>query len=58
MTVKDEAISAIAELPDDSPLEDIMYRLYVLDKIHRGERDVHEGKIISNDDLKRESANW
>ena len=56
MTAKAEAINAISGLPDDAPLEDIMYRLYVLDKIHQGERDIQEGRTISNDDLKKEAA--
>ncbi len=58
MTVKAEAINAISELPDDVPLEDIMYRLYVLDKIHQGEQDVREGRTISNEDLKKEASSW
>jgi len=43
MTAKAEALNAISGLPDDAPLEDIMYQLYVLDKIHQGERDQQEG---------------
>jgi hypothetical protein len=58
MTAKAEAIKAISELPDDVPLENVMYQLYVLGKIHQGERDVQEGRTISNDDLKREAAHW
>jgi hypothetical protein len=58
MTAKAEAINAISGLPDDAPLEDIMYRLYVLDKIHQGERDIQEGRTISNDELKKEAASW
>jgi hypothetical protein len=58
MTAKAEALHAISELPDDAPLEDIMYRLYVLEKIHQGERDVEAGRTISSEDLKKEAASW
>ncbi len=58
MTIKAEAINAISELPDDSPLEDIMYHLYVLEKIHQGEGDVQEGRTMSSADLKKEASRW
>jgi hypothetical protein len=58
MTVKAEAIQAISQLPENTPLEDIMYRLYVLNKIHQGERDISEGRTISSEKLKREASTW
>ena len=58
MTSKAEAIKAIAGLPDDVAMEEIMYRLYVLDKIHQGEQDVQEGRVLSQEDLKKEAAGW
>jgi hypothetical protein len=31
-SVKEEALRAISSLPDDAPIDDVMYRLYVIDK--------------------------
>lgn len=31
-SAKQEALETIGKLPDDADMEDIMYRLYVLDK--------------------------
>ena len=35
-SIKQEALQAIERLPDDADYNDIMYCLYVLDRIHQG----------------------
>ena len=55
---KKEAIDTIANLPDDVDMEEIMYRLYVLDKIRKGREAVEQGHTISHEDLKREIERW
>lgn len=55
---KKEAIDAIANLPDDVDMDEIMYRLYVLDKIRKGRKAVEQGRTISHEDLKREIESW
>ena len=55
---KQEALDAISKLPDDADMDEIMYRLYVLDKIRKGKEAVSQGRTISSEDLKREIASW
>lgn len=55
-TLRKEAIDAIEKLPDTADIEDIMYRLYVIDKIKKGEEALQRGEQISIDDLKKEIA--
>lgn len=43
-TAKQEALEAIERLPDDADTEEIIYRLYVLENIRRGQQDAAEGK--------------
>lgn len=57
-TIKQEAIEAISKLPDSATIEDMMYRLYVIDKVHAGLDDVRNGKIITSEELKREIQSW
>jgi hypothetical protein len=33
---KQEALDAISRLPDDADMEEIMYRLYMLEHVHKG----------------------
>jgi len=57
-TIKQEALDAISRLPDSVNLEDIMYRLFVLDKIRRGQEAVQKGETITTQDLKTEIETW
>ncbi len=57
-TLKEESIQLISRLPDTAEIDDIMYRLYVIDKIKKGEQAVIEGKVISLEDLKKEIKKW
>ncbi len=55
---KQEALNTICQLPEDADMEEIMYRLYVLDKIRKGQEAVKEGKTITSEELKREIDSW
>lgn len=55
---KQDALEAIGKLPDDADMDEIMYRLYVLDKIRKGQEAVEQGRMISSEDLKREIDSW
>ena len=56
--VKQEALDTINNLPEDTDMDEIMYRLYVLDKIRKGQQAVEDGKTISHEDLKKEIETW
>lgn len=53
-SIKQEALKTIAKLPDDTDIDEIMYRLYVIDKVSRGQQAVKDGKTISLEQLKIE----
>ena len=55
---KQEALDAIAKLPDDTDMDEIMYRLYVLDKIRKGREAAEQGRTTNHEDLKREIETW
>ncbi len=57
-SAKQDAIDAISRLPDNVPLEEIVYRLYVLNKAHQGMQDIEAGKVISSEDLAQEIEQW
>ncbi|MBI5748897.1 MAG: hypothetical protein HZA00_07200 [Nitrospinae bacterium] len=57
-TLKKEAIDAISKLPESADADDIMYRIYVIDKIKKGQEAVKEGKVISVESLKEEMKSW
>jgi predicted transcriptional regulator len=57
-TAKQDALEAIQRLPDTADTEDIMYRLYVLENIKRGQEDIAQGKLTPVEDLLREIKTW
>lgn len=56
--VKQEALNTIAELPDDTDMEEIMYRLYVLENIRKGREDAKQGKTQSVDKVLSDIQTW
>jgi hypothetical protein len=53
-TLKQEALKVIAKLPDTANIDDIMYELYVIDKVKKGREAAERDDTISLEDLKRE----
>jgi hypothetical protein len=56
--VKQEALDTIARLPEDADMEEIMYRLYVLENIRRGQQDAIQGKTQSAEEVLRDIQTW
>lgn len=56
--LKQEAINAISKMPDSADIEEIMYRLYVIDKVRKGREAAEQGDAISIEELKKEIASW
>ncbi|HSV95722.1 MAG TPA: hypothetical protein VLM75_02180 [Spirochaetota bacterium] len=57
-TTGQEAINAISSPPDDVTLEDIMYRLNVINKINRRREVLKNSGIPAIHELKREVQSW
>ena len=52
-TAKESARNIIDHLPDQATWEDIMYELYVKQKIEAGLKAVEEGRTIPHVEMKR-----
>ena len=50
---KQSAIEIIENLPDDSSYEDIMERLFFLQKVEAGLKDIDDGKVVSHEEVKK-----
>jgi hypothetical protein len=57
-TVKEEAIRAIMTLPESATIDDVMYRLYVVEQIRKGIEEADRGEGISVAELEREIETW
>lgn len=57
-TPKEEVRKLLDEIPDEASYEDIQYHIYVRQKIERGLQDIEEGRVISQEEVKRRMAKW
>lgn len=57
-TLKQKAIKAISKLPESASIDDIMYELYVIDKVKKGREAAERSESISIEDLKKEMQSW
>ena len=54
MKVKDALAELARQLPDECTWEEVMYRLYVRQKIEAGIKDAEEGRLFDDDEVFKE----
>ena len=57
-SLKQEALNVISKMPDTAEIDDIMYRLYVIDKVRKGREAIQRGEAVSVEELKKEIQSW
>ena len=55
---KQDALNTINQLPENADMEEIMYRLYVLDKVRKGREAVEQGETLTSEELQRDIDSW
>lgn len=55
---KQATLELVQQLDDDVTFEDIIYELYVLEKIQRGMKDAEEGKVVSHEEARQRLDRW
>jgi hypothetical protein len=58
MTVKDQILRAIHRLPDDIDYRDVAEEVAFLAAVREAERDIDEGRLISNEQMKARLSEW
>lgn len=54
MQAKQTVREVLDRLPDDCSLDDVLYHLYVVNAVNRGQAEVAAGQTVSHDDVARE----
>lgn len=57
-TVKAKVLKAIADLPQEATLEDVMERLYLLYKIEKGLEQVEAGDTVTHEEAMKRVKTW
>jgi len=58
MSTKQLVIHALTKLPDDADFADISEQVAFLAAIEEGERAGREGRVVTNDEMKRRLEKW
>jgi hypothetical protein len=51
--VKDEAKQLLEKLPEDATWDDLMYEIYVKQKVSNGQQAVVDGKVVTHAEARR-----
>ena len=57
-SAKQATLALVERLDDDVSFEEIIYELYVLEKIQRGMKDAEAGRVVSHEEAKQRLGRW
>ncbi len=55
---KQQVFELLKDLPDQVDIDEVIYRLYLRQKLELAEQDVREGRVLSHEDVVRETSQW
>jgi hypothetical protein len=58
MSVKEQVLQAIQRLPNDIDFRDAKDEIALLAAVQEAERDIEDGRLISNAEMKARIAQW
>ncbi|HXH14434.1 MAG TPA: hypothetical protein VNP04_32300 [Alphaproteobacteria bacterium] len=59
MTIhKDEVLELVRQLPDEIDIEELIYRLYLLEKLAAAEADIAAGQTLSAEEVRKRLREW
>lgn len=58
MTAKEAVADILREAPENATFEEIMYQIYVREKIEVGLKDVEQGNIVSPEQVEARLSRW
>ena len=58
MTVKEQAMLSLQQLPADATWSDVFERMQMLAAIDKGLQDVDAGRVVSHEEVKKHLREW
>jgi predicted transcriptional regulator len=58
MTVKEQLVKIVNDLPDNCTYEDAEYQLYVQKKLKRGLAAADHGEVVSHEEVRKRVKEW
>ena len=57
-SVRDRVLRAVQEMPSDTTYEEVMERIYLIQKVERGRQQIANGEGVAHGDAKRRMKRW
>ncbi len=58
VTTKELVLKAIADLPDDADIDDVIDRILFVHKVQRGIEDLEAGRTFTHAEVRQQMAKW
>jgi predicted transcriptional regulator len=55
---KQQILKLIKDLPDKVDIDEVMYRLYLRQKLEAAEKDARRGRLVSHEEVVKETSKW
>ncbi len=57
-TIKEEVISLVKKMPENTTMEDIMEQIYVKQKILKGQNQLESGQFYTHEEAREIMTEW
>lgn len=58
LIAKQQILKLIKDLPDKVDIDEVMYRLYLRQKLEAAEKDVRRGRLVLHEEVVKETSKW
>jgi len=55
---KEEVLELVHQLPDEADVEEVIYRLYLREKLAAAEVDIAAGRTLSPEEVREQACTW
>jgi hypothetical protein len=55
---KEEVLELVRQLPDEVDVEEVIYRLYLREKLAADEADIAAGRTLSPEEVREQARTW
>jgi hypothetical protein len=55
---KEEVLELVRQLPDEVDLEEVIYRLYLREKLAAAEADIAAGRTLASEEVREQARTW
>ncbi|HHT9133119.1 MAG TPA: hypothetical protein ACFYED_11670 [Candidatus Tripitaka californicus] len=55
---KQQVLEIVEDLPEEVDIDEVIYRLYLRQKLEVAEKDIREGRTVPHEEVVKETSKW